>query len=127
MSSPPDSASDERPADAVGAEPNDPEERALADRLVNYADAVVALAVVGASGVGVAIADPDIRESFTSAAFFIAAGNLVAAALYSALIQLCVVGSSTCARGYRQRRRLGATPVASTSLASPSSGSQPFR
>ena len=44
------------------------EERALADRLVSYADAVAALAFVGVSGLGVAVADPDTRAESRSLA-----------------------------------------------------------
>ncbi|MCH2174033.1 hypothetical protein MK489_24900 [Myxococcota bacterium] len=46
------------------AVPEDTEQaRTLEDRLVNYADALVAVAFVGASGLGLAVADPDIRVS----------------------------------------------------------------
>ena len=46
----------------MGQEHHD-EDRALADRLVNYADAAVALSVVGISGLGIAVADPETRSS----------------------------------------------------------------
>ena len=35
----------------------------LADKLVSYADALAALAFVGTSGLGLALADPDVRCS----------------------------------------------------------------
>ena len=39
------------------------EAQALADRCVNYSDALVALVFIGASGLGIALADPDTRSS----------------------------------------------------------------
>jgi hypothetical protein len=64
------------------------DDRALADRLVNYADAVVALSVVGVSGLGIAVADPDIRESLERVADWVAASNVVLGALSTSLIFL---------------------------------------
>lgn len=39
------------------------EARMLADRTVNYSDALVAIVFIGASGLGIAVADPDTRAS----------------------------------------------------------------
>ena len=51
--------------------------RALAERLTNYSDALAAVMIVGASGLAIALADPDIRSSLTPLAVLgIAAGNL---------------------------------------------------
>jgi hypothetical protein len=62
--------------------------RALADRLVSDSDAIVALAVVGVSGLGIAIADPDIRESISSAAIHIAIANAILACVMSGIVLL---------------------------------------
>ena len=62
------------------------EERALADRLVSYADAIVALSVIGASGLGLAIADPDARESIARGANYIIAVNVITGFVVSSLI-----------------------------------------
>jgi hypothetical protein len=64
------------------------DDRALADRLVNYADAVVALAVVGVSGLGIAVADPDARESVALAADWVAAANGAVGVLSTGLVLL---------------------------------------
>lgn len=42
-------------------------EHELAQRLVNYADAIVAFAFVGVSAFGIAVADPDIRCGLATA------------------------------------------------------------
>ena len=44
------------------------EDRALADRLVNYADALAAVSFVGMSGFTIALADPEVRCSITQGA-----------------------------------------------------------
>ena len=67
---------------------DDSGERALADRLINYSDAVVALAVVGVSGLGIAVADPDIRTSVAIAADWVAIGNLLFGALATSIVLL---------------------------------------
>lgn len=66
----------------------DSEERALADRLVNYADAIVAISVVGASGIGAVIADPDSREYVRRAADYVIVANIIIAIVGAALITL---------------------------------------
>ena len=70
------------------AKDSDAEQRALADRLVNYADAMVALSVVGTSGLGVAIAEPDARESVASGATYIIVANMVIALIFSGLVEV---------------------------------------
>ena len=64
------------------------EERALADRLINYSDAIVAVSVVGASGIGAVIADPDAREYVARGATYIIVANLVSAIVATAVICL---------------------------------------
>jgi len=64
------------------------QDRALADRLVNYADAMVAVSFVGVSGLGIAVADPDTRTSVARGALWVAAGNAVVAIVVSVLLQL---------------------------------------
>lgn len=66
----------------------DSEERALADRLVSYADAIVAVCVVGASGIGAVIADPDSREHVARAANYIIVANVLSGILLTALVTL---------------------------------------
>ena len=44
------------------------EDRALADRLVNYADALAAVSFVGMSGLTIALADPEVRCSISQGA-----------------------------------------------------------
>jgi hypothetical protein len=62
------------------------ETRALADRLVNYADALVALAVVGVSGLGLAVADPETRGDIARAADWIIASNLISGVILTVLV-----------------------------------------
>ncbi len=59
---------------------------ALADRLVSYADAIVAVSFLGASGLGIAVADPDARASVSQAWREVAIGNLVMPLIVSAII-----------------------------------------
>lgn len=65
---------------------DEPENRGLADRLVNYADALVALAVVGVSGLGLAVADPETRVDIARAADWIIVSNLISGVILSILI-----------------------------------------
>ena len=73
------------------------EDRALADRLVNYADALAAVCFVGMSGLSIAMADPDVRCSITQGALLpVGLIDLVSAAtvtliLASARDTSCVV------------------------------------
>jgi hypothetical protein len=62
--------------------------RALADRLVSYADALVAVAFVGASGLGLAVADPDIRADVARAADWVVLSNVLLGGWLSGLIHL---------------------------------------
>jgi hypothetical protein len=63
------------------------EERALADRLVNYADALAAVAFVGASGLTIALADPDVRCSITQGAYLpVTLGNAFSATFVTAVL-----------------------------------------
>ena len=62
--------------------------RALADRLVNYADAVVAVAFLGFSGIGLAIADPDTRSSLEHVTHWIIAFNGLLGVVFSLLIRV---------------------------------------
>ena len=62
------------------------EDRALADRLIAYADAVVAVSVVGLSGISIALADPDVRCSLIHGTKMVVAGNLVFAGVLSLLL-----------------------------------------
>ncbi len=66
----------------------DTDEAALADRLVNYSDALVAVTFLGVSGLGIAIADPDIRCTIADGATYITAGNLGNGVVFTALILL---------------------------------------
>ena len=69
--------------------PEDKEQtRALADRLVTYSDALVAVAFVGASGLGLAVADPDIRVDVARVAGWVIVSNLVLGGLLSVLIHV---------------------------------------
>ncbi len=66
----------------------DEQDRALADRLVNYADAIVAVSFVGVSGLGIAVADPDTRESVARGAVWVAAANVIVGVVASGLLHL---------------------------------------
>jgi len=60
----------------------------LADRLISYSDAFVALAFVSISGLGIAAADPDIRCSLAYAARPISVSNFVSAAIMTVILVL---------------------------------------
>ncbi|MEM8497738.1 MAG: hypothetical protein AAF542_06915 [Pseudomonadota bacterium] len=62
------------------------EERALADRLVNYSDAIVALAFISSSGFGLAVADADSRDTLVSAAWPILFANVTIGIVFSVLL-----------------------------------------
>lgn len=62
------------------------EERALADRLVNYSDAIVALGFISSSGFGLAVADPDIRETLAEAAWPLLFANITLGVVFSVLL-----------------------------------------
>jgi hypothetical protein len=62
------------------------EDQTLADRLVNYGDAVVALAFIISSGLGLAAADPDIRASFTDVRAGMIIGNIILGVVFSLLL-----------------------------------------
>ena len=64
----------------------DSEARVLADRVVNYSDALVALMFLGASGLGIAIADPDTRTSMNLISSWMIGGNIFMGCLISALL-----------------------------------------
>jgi hypothetical protein len=64
----------------------DSAEVALADRLVNYSDALVAVSFLGMSGLGVVVADPDIRCSISSAIVEIIVANSVSTLLIVGVI-----------------------------------------
>ncbi len=65
---------------------HDAEELVLADRLVNYSDAIAALAFIISSGLGLAAADPDTRISFTDVTTGMIIGNIIMGLLFSALL-----------------------------------------
>jgi hypothetical protein len=62
------------------------ETRALADRVVNYSDALVALMFIGASGLGIAVADPDARASMNLITTWMIGGNIFMGVLVSVLL-----------------------------------------
>jgi hypothetical protein len=64
----------------------EPEDHALADRLVNYSDAMVTLAFIISSGLGFAIADPDTLRTIAGAAVGIVIGNAFLGVLFSTLL-----------------------------------------
>jgi hypothetical protein len=64
------------------------QERALTDRLVAYADACVAVAFVGMSGLCLAVADPDTRADIARAADWVIVSNLLLGGLLSYLIHV---------------------------------------
>ena len=63
------------------------QDRSLADRLVNYSDAIVAVSFVGVSGLGIAVADPDTRDSVARGADWVAAANVLVGIVASALLR----------------------------------------
>ena len=64
------------------------ESRALADRIVNYSDALAAIVFLGASGLGIAMADPDTRASVNLISSWMIAGNAFLGMLLSFLLIL---------------------------------------
>ncbi len=62
------------------------EDRALADRLVNYSDAIVALAFISSSGFGLAVADNDSRDTLVDAAWPILFANITIGIVFSVLL-----------------------------------------
>ena len=62
------------------------EEQALADRLISYSDAIVALAFIVSSGIGLSIADPDTRVTITDVALGMIIGNAALGVIFSALL-----------------------------------------
>ena len=62
------------------------EDHVLADRLVNYSDAMVTLAFILSSGLGLAIADPDTLDTIAGAAAGIVVGNALLGVLFSSLL-----------------------------------------
>jgi hypothetical protein len=63
-------------------------DQAFADRLVSYSDAVVALAFIVSSGLGLAIADPDTRATITDVASGMIIGNAILGAIFSVLLTI---------------------------------------
>ncbi len=65
------------------------EVRALMDRVISYSDALAAVMVVAASGLAIALADPDIRSSITRNAYIgIVIGNFLMGSGVSLLLKL---------------------------------------
>ncbi len=64
----------------------DTEEWALVDRLVSYSDAITAVAFLGVSGLGIAVADPDARTSIELVAEWVILSNVLLALLLSAVL-----------------------------------------
>ena len=64
------------------------EGRALADRIVNYSDALVAVVFLGVSGLGIALADPDIRSSINTVTNWVIGANIGMGVLVSALLAI---------------------------------------
>jgi len=62
------------------------DDRAFADRLVNYADALTAVTFVGSSGLSVSLTDPDVRCSLINAVGSVAIGYFAMAAIVSVLL-----------------------------------------
>lgn len=62
------------------------EDRALADRLVNYVDAIVAVAFLASSGIGLALADPDTRESLEQVAIGIIVSNALLGVVFTCIL-----------------------------------------
>ena len=68
------------------SQPRDSEEWALADRIVGYADATVALAFIVSSGLGLAIADPDTRSTISDITGELIVGNAILGVVFSILL-----------------------------------------
>lgn len=65
------------------------EVRTLMDRLANYSDALAAVMVVAASGLAIALADPDIRSSLSNKAYLgIIIGNICMGTGVSLILRL---------------------------------------
>ncbi len=64
----------------------DTEEWVLADRLVSYADAIAAVMFLGVSGLGIAVADPEVRSSISLVAEWVILSNVLVALLFSAML-----------------------------------------
>jgi hypothetical protein len=64
------------------------EDQVLADRLVNYSDAIVTLSFLVSSGLGLAIADPDTRSTITDVTLAMAVGNTIMGILFSFLVAI---------------------------------------
>ena len=88
------------------------EEWAFADRLVSYADAIVALAFIVSSGLGLAIADPDTRVTITDVALELLVANAILGVIFSILLVVLRrweldlrqgTGTSRKYRGYSRR------------------------
>ena len=62
------------------------DDRALASRLVTYADALVAVFFVGSAGLSQAITDPDVRCSLVASFREVSVGNLIFAAIVSVIV-----------------------------------------
>ena len=58
----------------------------FADRLLSYADALAALSFISVSGLGIAVADPDIRCSLALVPLRIAVSNIIFAAIATVVI-----------------------------------------
>jgi hypothetical protein len=66
--------------------PKESEDRAFADRLLNYSDAIVALAFIVSSGLGLAIADPDTRGTIADVAIGMTIGNIILGGVFSTFL-----------------------------------------
>ena len=66
----------------------DSQEWVLADRLVNYADALTAVTFLGVSGLGLAVADPDARSSMALIANWVIASNVFLSVAFSAMLSV---------------------------------------
>ena len=63
--------------------------RALSDRVISYSDALAAVMVVAASGLAIALADPDIRSTIAHSAYIgIVVGNVLMGFGVSLLLKL---------------------------------------
>jgi hypothetical protein len=64
------------------------EDHILADRLVNYSDAIVTLSFLVSSGLGLSIADPDTRVTMTDVALGMVIGNVAMGVFFSFLVAI---------------------------------------
>ena len=83
------------------------DDQSFADRLVTYADALVAVSFVGSSGLAVALTNPENRCSLIEAAGPVSIGMLVFSVIVSALL--------VALRGWELDLRVGA-PVSEKSV-----------